>query len=295
MQTAVYQGRSIWAKQAVESEVRPLSRAGLLLCPGCDVTVRYACGEIRSAHFRHQRKQADCPFEHDGDYNPETDLHVGLKFALRAWAASALAERFPGLEARVEGRIPETRQVADVLVTLPNGDRLALEVQCSPLAPEVWKERSDKYASAGVDDLWFFAGEHYPVQLGEGGRVRALDELRLSILRRRGRVLHASLPVETDEGDGARAGAAGSLFGLAESPSLSSTAATVEVVHATAHRYAGRGDVAAIVRSLLARPFPFRPPFLDDFPPWCSLDNQDAEFFLGAVGVRTFGAPLSTC
>jgi hypothetical protein len=57
--------------------------------------------------------------------------------------------------------IRETGQRPDVLLTLPDGSRIAYEIQLAYQSQEEWQVRHNKYAGAGIRDVWLFGGRHY--------------------------------------------------------------------------------------------------------------------------------------
>jgi competence CoiA-like predicted nuclease len=58
-----------------------------------------------------------------GQHMPETVWHYTAKNQLRAWAEMAGAD-----SARVEEYTPDGRRRSDLAVTIPGGDRVAIEV-----------------------------------------------------------------------------------------------------------------------------------------------------------------------
>lgn len=138
----------IEASKENKEELRNLSNSDLLRChiPICHKKMRFRCGDVNIAHFAHV---GTCEYEF---YEPETEQHIMGKKMLR----DRLLECFPTASISLETWIPETHQVADVLVTHPNGRRWAFEFQCSRISGKVWKFRHQKYMEAGVKDFWIF-------------------------------------------------------------------------------------------------------------------------------------------
>ena len=136
------------ASKKNQKELRNLSTSGLLRCqiPICHKKMKFRCGDINIAHFAHIET---CNYEF---YEPETEQHIMGKKMLR----DRLVECFPTASISLETWIPETHQVADVLVTHPNGRKWAFEFQCSRIPGKVWKLRHQKYIEAGVKDFWIF-------------------------------------------------------------------------------------------------------------------------------------------
>jgi len=79
--------------------------------------------------------------------------HVLGKGLLAKWARWAI----PGATAIEEHPSnPERERIADVLVTLPNQTRFALEVQYASLSVDAWQERHESYRRQGIVDVWLF-------------------------------------------------------------------------------------------------------------------------------------------
>jgi hypothetical protein len=133
------------AEPASEPQLRALSRDGLLRCANCGHRVLYKHGAVRRAHFAHTADAACI----DRYGEPDSLPHQAMKLAMWRW----LRDRYP--EASVEMEVViETGQRSDVLITWPGGQRLAVEVQLSPLSAAGWLERHDLYQSCQVRDVW---------------------------------------------------------------------------------------------------------------------------------------------
>ena len=96
-------------------------------------------------------------FKHDGSngdgHAPESMFHIQGKSVIAAW----LTRTYPGSTVAFEEGVDSQRsRVADVMITAPNGKRVAVEVQYSPLTPDEWRRRHDDYAAEGVVDIWLF-------------------------------------------------------------------------------------------------------------------------------------------
>lgn len=123
-------------------------------CPSPDI------GVVNRGRHRHG-------FTHraGGDHGPESLNHVQGKALLVRWASAAypeasVVEEHPSNAAR--------ERVADVMVTFPDGRRVALEVQYSALDVDKWQERHDSYRRQGILDVWFF-GHDGPQASSVGG------------------------------------------------------------------------------------------------------------------------------
>lgn len=131
-------------------EIRRLSDARSLVCPGCSGLVTLHAGSIRTHHFSHL-PGAVCSMPQT---EPETEEHRAGKLLVASW----LLSRLPSADIIVEAHIPETEQRADVLVVLQEAEgkrnRVALEFQCANLSAREWRRRHNLYRRAGIDDLW---------------------------------------------------------------------------------------------------------------------------------------------
>ncbi|MBM7636578.1 competence protein CoiA [Streptococcus saliviloxodontae] len=107
-------------------------------CPACSGPLVFKSGAVMRSHFAHQSLK-DCQFFHEN----ESSEHLSLKAQLY----SSLAETE---KVEIEKVLPDIQQIADLMVN----DRLALEVQCSPLSIERLRERTNSYQEVGIQVLW---------------------------------------------------------------------------------------------------------------------------------------------
>jgi hypothetical protein len=115
-------------------------------------------------------------------HGPESEFHIAAKGIIERWAAGQDATVVARLEQDPDG----TRQRrADVLVTWPDGSKLAFEPQYSGLPMSNWQERHDWYADHDIPDVWLFG--HGGQQLrtsGECGLIK-LSQVQLAAARTR--------------------------------------------------------------------------------------------------------------
>lgn len=91
-----------------------------------------------------------------GGHAPESLFHLQAKQRIADW----LTEHYPHSTVRVEEQSDTNRtRIADVMITGPTGQRIAFEVQYSPITPEKWLERHDSYVQQGITDIWLW-GHH---------------------------------------------------------------------------------------------------------------------------------------
>lgn len=156
MLTAHFDGASFFAPDAEDPDhIRALGKARHLRCPFCEAPVyfRGRVGGEKIWHFAHF-SGATCTVD-DPDYRPESHEHQQMKWAIYGW----LIDRFGASAATVEKRV-ETGQIADVLFHR-NGQRIAFEVQRSPLSPKDWLGRRKGYRSIGIHDIWILVGDRH--------------------------------------------------------------------------------------------------------------------------------------
>lgn len=180
-------GQRLLIGETDEAIIRRLSPTGVLRCPHCGSIVHYRHGKVRAPYFYHKADPCE-----DRYGEPDGPAHQAMKRVMLAWL-----RRQPGVTSADMEVTLETRQRADVLATCANGQRVAVEVQRSPLSDAGWEERHDLYASVQVRDLWLLhpmranlIPRHDPEQTPSrlraiGGRAHTalLDDLTLSLVR----------------------------------------------------------------------------------------------------------------
>ncbi|MED1722163.1 competence protein CoiA [Brevibacillus parabrevis] len=115
-----------------------------LFCPQCGGAVYYRHGLFVTPHFAHAAN-SEC-----GYGEPETAEHQAGKQWLQNW----LEQLYPANDTRREVYVEEIRQRADVLTIFPNGQRLCIEYQCSPIEVAELRKRMDGYEQAGIAQIW---------------------------------------------------------------------------------------------------------------------------------------------
>ena len=142
-------GRAYWAR---------LRGAGRLVCVDCfraSPSRRRAlvyCESLYSLpYFRHLPGEA-----HSGEgLRGESDWHQAVKDGVARWAASQ-----PAVESvETERIIPSRRRRTDVGVRMRSGRCFAIEVQYSPISPELHEERQQDYLADGVVPIWMYSSD----------------------------------------------------------------------------------------------------------------------------------------
>ena len=147
--------------------------------PGCSapqpLTTR---GGSRRDHFVHLGRTA-----HKG--GPESLFHLQGKQLVAEWA------RAQGAAAGVEVVVSEeawdalVRRRADVMVTWPDGSRVAFEIEYKSSKPSDWRQKFEDYSRGGIVGEWLFG--HHPsrhlkpdTRLDTIGRSDAVSRYRLT-------------------------------------------------------------------------------------------------------------------
>lgn len=111
-----------------------------------------------------------------GGHAVESLWHTQAKLMLVHWVHSS----YPHCQVAVEAPISDRERVADVLVTFPGGQRVALEVQYS--TEDHWQERHASYQRHGITDVWLLGHRPPHLILDRDGHV-ALSALPSQIVR----------------------------------------------------------------------------------------------------------------
>lgn len=80
----------------------------------------------------------------------ESANHLAGKAAVMSW----VADKYPDLHVDAEVTLGDRERVADVMVTWPDGQRLAIEIQYAGLSVASWRERTEDYSRFGIRVLW---------------------------------------------------------------------------------------------------------------------------------------------
>jgi len=131
---------------------------GTFLCPHCGARMGFRPEGKRkgvfkvAAYFFHIIRQcASTAARHR-----ESEEHTTAKLlVIERLQAFHPGYRDGEVEWQTEVHIPECNRIADVLCTFPDGRRVAHEVQLSPQSQHDFIQRTDDYASAGVEVMWW--------------------------------------------------------------------------------------------------------------------------------------------
>lgn len=90
-----------------------------------------------------------------GKHSPEGLFHQQGKALIQSWVSRA----YPDVEVALEVATATRERIADVMVTWPTGQRMAVEIQYAPLTVEAWLTRHQSYLSQGIMPVWVL-GHH---------------------------------------------------------------------------------------------------------------------------------------
>lgn len=128
---------------------RDVLKSGDCVCQLCDARLIIKAGFVMRAHFAHY---ASC----DTDYHtqPESQEHREAKVFLATRLKEAHKE-YASAVIEYEVPIPEVKRIADLLVTFPTGWKVAHEIQLASITSEDLEARTNDYARAGIDAVWW--------------------------------------------------------------------------------------------------------------------------------------------
>jgi competence protein CoiA len=124
---------------------------GDCLCQLCEAPLMLKGGIHVRDHFAHYPSS---PCTSAYRYHEETAAHHAAKLFL----LQRLRDEFPEYKTasiECEVPIPEIQRIADILVTFPTDWRQAHEIQLSPITTQELEERTNDYARAGIDVVWW--------------------------------------------------------------------------------------------------------------------------------------------
>ena len=128
---------------------RGVLKSGDYICQLCEEPLILKAGLIISPHFAHYAKCTS-----DYATHPESEAHRQGKKALAHYLKDYFS-KYVDLQVNFEVKIPEAKRVADLLITFPMGWRIAHEVQLANITIEELQQRTDDYARAGIDTIWW--------------------------------------------------------------------------------------------------------------------------------------------
>lgn len=112
-------------------------------CPAADVVA--VSRSRRRDGFRHKAG--------GGKHAPESVQHRQGKAVLAEWLRSRVGAAAVTVEAAAD---TQRSRIADVMVTFPNGERLAFEIQYAAITVHEWRIRHESYRARGITDVWLW-------------------------------------------------------------------------------------------------------------------------------------------
>ncbi|WP_029289516.1 competence protein CoiA family protein [Cellulomonas sp. HZM] len=117
--------------------------------PGCDSPRPLSTkGQSVRDHFFHRTAHS-----HPG--GPESLNHLQAKHLLAEWARGQVA-RVVDVVVNEEEWAPDVHRRPDVMVTWPDGKRVAIEVEYKAYTPEAFRAKDEAYRKASVTAIWMF-------------------------------------------------------------------------------------------------------------------------------------------
>jgi competence CoiA-like predicted nuclease len=162
---------------------------GTVFCPACNASLIIKDGAIKRSHFAHKTEDISCPYS---IYERgESDQHRTAKMWLAENAGTILPD-YCSATSHMEYYLPSSgnrkNRIADILFEFKAGWRTAHEIQLSPQDVTVLNERTDDYASMGIDVIWWFGGKALEQKHNEiwsieryGGQFRIYFEKEKSV------------------------------------------------------------------------------------------------------------------
>ncbi|MFS0918078.1 competence protein CoiA [Brevibacillus sp. 179-C 1.1 NHS] len=120
-----------------------------LFCQHCGTPVYYRHGQWVTPHFAHVVKS------HCDSGEPETPEHLEGKRLLKTW----IEYLYPFNVTKQEFYLDEIKQRADILTIFPDGHKLSIEYQCSPISENALRKRIEGYEKANIYQVWIFGEE----------------------------------------------------------------------------------------------------------------------------------------
>lgn len=159
-------------------------------CKFCAKEMVARMGAVRDWHFAHKAEASECPFQTESE--PETPQHIALKRAAGEGLRRHFAEEFVSLE--YEFRFPHLGRIADALITLKDGSRIAVEAQISSLTLQHLQDRTYSYLQGDIDVVWVFLE-----QSGGGLRAGSIWETCREWLLDEGYIVLTAKPVTSEK------------------------------------------------------------------------------------------------
>ncbi|TKI56885.1 competence protein [Brevibacillus antibioticus] len=138
-----------------------------IFCQHCGAPVYYRQGQWVTPHFAHVAK-SNCD---SGE--PETPEHLEGKRVLRTW----MEHLYPQNVTHQEVYINEIKQRADITTIFPDGHKLCIEYQSSPVSENLLRKRIEGYEKANISQVWIFGEELFKTRWTNRFRLHACEKI----------------------------------------------------------------------------------------------------------------------
>lgn len=130
--------------------------------PGC-------AAKLTTAH-RTKKRDGLQHFSRGGGHSRESIFHSQGCALIEDWLRRSYRR---SRAQREEYTNEKGERGADVLLTGPENDRIAFEVQYSSITPDAWQRRHDSYRQQGIVDVWLFGHTPNQLKIASDGIVHA--------------------------------------------------------------------------------------------------------------------------
>jgi competence CoiA-like predicted nuclease len=124
-------------------------KSDALICQLCEQPVIIKAGLLTRPHFAHR---SHCSTDYHN--HPESIEHLLGKEMVARGLKEEFAE-YAQADIQYEVKVPEVKRVIDVMASFPNGWRVAHEIQLAGITTEELQQRTEDYARAGIDVVWW--------------------------------------------------------------------------------------------------------------------------------------------
>jgi competence CoiA-like predicted nuclease len=132
--------------QKVIGDYIPRDKAEKYSCAYCNKEVLHNKGLIKIGHFKHQKGESHCPNK------GESLKHLQIKLAIYNYLKNGWESSFKILE--VEKWLFKNAMRPDIYIETKKGNRIALEIQATPITVEQILARTSRYSRNNIYVCW---------------------------------------------------------------------------------------------------------------------------------------------
>ncbi|WP_163529816.1 competence protein CoiA [Halobacillus ihumii] len=136
--------------QLSRKQIEQIRRQVTYYCPTCKEPLQIRSGLHHIPHFAHF-STSQCKRKSQG----ESDEHESGKWLLFKWLKDQ------GYKVEMEYFIKEINQRPDLFFISRDKRRIAIELQCSTISPDIIEKRTNSYYEAGIFPLWIVGSRHF--------------------------------------------------------------------------------------------------------------------------------------